>query len=125
MDTIVIGGMGGSGTRLVAQAVNLLGAPLGHDLNRALDDLTFTWLLKRPTRFAGTSSIETPGVEGAIQAHETLNRYGTEMLVDPADTLRTYVRTGLASYDQNEGGVREKLEQISTMVGEFHRIALS
>lgn len=45
---IVIGGVGGSGTRLVAQIVEFLGYRLGSDLNQAKDNLWFNLLFYRP-----------------------------------------------------------------------------
>ncbi|MFN2113351.1 MAG: sulfotransferase family protein [Anaerolineales bacterium] len=44
---IVIGGIGGSGTRLVADICRTTGIFLGQDLNRALDNLYFTLLFRR------------------------------------------------------------------------------
>lgn len=44
---VAIGGMGGSGTRLVARIVGQLGWYLGDDLNAAVDNLWFTLLFKR------------------------------------------------------------------------------
>lgn len=54
---IAIGGVGGSGTRVVAEILLQLGFYLGSDLNSAHDNLWFTLLLKRPRWFlknAGT-----------------------------------------------------------------------
>lgn len=45
---IVIGGIGGSGTRVVAEILTCFGFYLGADLNGARDNLTFTLLFKRP-----------------------------------------------------------------------------
>ena len=45
---IAIGGLGGSGTRLIAQIVSSMGVHIGSDLNRALDNLAFTLLFVRP-----------------------------------------------------------------------------
>jgi hypothetical protein len=45
---IVIGALGGSGTRVPAQALIDCGAHLGVELNRARDNLIFTALFKRP-----------------------------------------------------------------------------
>src|ERR1700675_795212 len=45
---LVIGGIGGSGTRVAAQLLIELGFYLGDDLNPALDNLTSTFLFKRP-----------------------------------------------------------------------------
>lgn len=47
MPPIAIGGVGGSGTRLIAEMVRTLGVHLGNDLNRASDTLWFTLLFKR------------------------------------------------------------------------------
>lgn len=44
---LAIGGVGGSGTRLVASIIEELGYYLGHDLNGANDNLFFTLLFKR------------------------------------------------------------------------------
>ena len=45
---VVIGGIGGSGTRLVAEILEAVGYFLGSDLNAARDNLWFTLLFKRP-----------------------------------------------------------------------------
>lgn len=45
---VVIGGLGGSGTRVIADMLLRLGYDLGSSLNQALDNLWFTLLLKRP-----------------------------------------------------------------------------
>jgi len=44
---VAIGGVGGSGTRIVAKALSLLGYFIGDDLNEPLDNLWFTLLFKR------------------------------------------------------------------------------
>jgi hypothetical protein len=44
---IAVGGIGGSGTRVIAQVLSELGVFIGHDLNRANDNLLFTLLFKR------------------------------------------------------------------------------
>ncbi len=45
---VIIGGVGGSGTRVVADIVKHLGFYIGDDLNSAGDNLWFTLLFKRP-----------------------------------------------------------------------------
>ena len=45
---VIIGGVGGSGTRVVAELISHLGFYIGDDLNRARDNLWFLLLFKRP-----------------------------------------------------------------------------
>lgn len=45
---IVIGGVGGSGTRVIAEILQTLGFYMGADLNTPKDNLWFTLLFKRP-----------------------------------------------------------------------------
>ena len=45
---VAVGGVGGSGTRLIASMVASLGYQMGDNLNRSQDDLTFAVLFKRP-----------------------------------------------------------------------------
>jgi len=44
---VAVGGVGGSGTRLIAQILMELGYYIGSDLNRANDNLWFTFLFRR------------------------------------------------------------------------------
>ena len=46
---VVLGGIGGSGTRVVTQLLQSLGFDMGSDLNQSLDELGFTALFKRPS----------------------------------------------------------------------------
>ncbi len=48
---VVVGGVGGSGTRVIAQILMDLGFYMGDDLNNANDNLWFTLLFKRPKWF--------------------------------------------------------------------------
>jgi len=48
---IVVGGVGGSGTRLVAEILSSFGIFLGDDLNIASDNLLYTLLFRRSTWF--------------------------------------------------------------------------
>jgi hypothetical protein len=57
---VAIGGVGGSGTRVVAQILMTLGYDLGSDLNSANDNLWFNLLLYRPRWFAsGRRDVRT------------------------------------------------------------------
>ena len=44
---IIIGGVGGSGTRLIAMLLASLGLNIGNDINESFDNLTFTLFFKR------------------------------------------------------------------------------
>ena len=44
---LVIGGVGGSGTRVIAEIISIFGFYIGYDLNPASDNLWFTLLFKR------------------------------------------------------------------------------
>ncbi len=53
---VVIAGVGGSGTRVAAALLAELGFYIGYDLNKALDNLAYTFLLKRPRWYAREAS---------------------------------------------------------------------
>jgi hypothetical protein len=61
---VAIGGVGGSGTRLIASLLRDLGFYLGDDLNEPLDNLWFTFLFKRK-RFWPLSQ-NRPSLEAAL-----------------------------------------------------------
>jgi hypothetical protein len=52
---VVIGGIGGSGTRVVAEICQRLGIYLGRTLNESLDNLWYTALFKRSDLFESTN----------------------------------------------------------------------
>lgn len=60
---IIIGGLGGSGTRIVSDILMTLNVYLGNDLNHSLDNTAHTFLFKRPKWFYknrfNTKKIET------------------------------------------------------------------
>ena len=51
---IIVGGGGGSGTRVVAEIISSCGVDIGSDLNRASDNLSFTYLFRRPDWYRKT-----------------------------------------------------------------------
>jgi Sulfotransferase family len=55
---IVIGALGGSGTRVLAEALIDSGVDLGSEFNRARDNLVFTALFKRPRWLSGAGDAE-------------------------------------------------------------------
>ena len=79
---LVIGGLGGSGTRVYAVALRDAGVDMGRLFNAALDNLVFTALFKRPRWFA------TAG-DPAVRRHlATFTRYSRDRTFTPADLTR-------------------------------------
>ena len=64
---VVLGGIGGSGTRVIAQLLQSLDFDMGSDLNESLDDLSFTALFKRPSLW--------PLEDHVLQLNEALDVY--------------------------------------------------
>jgi hypothetical protein len=92
---IVIGALGGSGTRVPAQALIDSGAFLGAELNRARDNLVFTALFRRP-RWAGRA--------GDARIHRQLDtfvRYMRGGRYGPADYAR--LAGALVDHDRERG----------------------
>jgi hypothetical protein len=67
---VAIRGVGGSGTRLVADIVLELGFYLGADLNYERDNLWFTLLLKRPEWYAKERAGDSTGIHVALRLFE-------------------------------------------------------
>jgi len=44
---VIVGGVGGSGTRVIAELLSNFGYYIGNDLNRSMDNLLYTFLFKR------------------------------------------------------------------------------
>jgi hypothetical protein len=85
--TVAVGGVGGSGTRVVAQVLGALGLHLGEDLNEALDNLWFTLLFKHreildfpPERFARYHGLFVAAMQGDPQQLPDADRLRQELL---------------------------------------------
>ena len=63
-----IGGVGGSGTRVIASMVSSLGFHPGADLNTPEDDLTFSMLFKRPRHYRGVRGLVPADHPSAVAA---------------------------------------------------------
>lgn len=79
---VAVGGLGGSGTRLVAAALGDCGIRIGTDLNEALDNLWFTLLFKQeslPTWTAGEVNrrldLLADRMNGALRVDRELERF--------------------------------------------------
>ena len=79
---IVIGGLGGSGTRVFAEALLDAGVDLGRLFNGAYDNLVFTALFKRPRWYAHAD-------DATIGRHlDTFARYSRDRAFGPGDWVR-------------------------------------
>jgi sulfotransferase family protein len=74
---VAVGGIGGSGTRIIAALLAVLGYHLGDDLNEAMDNLWFTLLFKRRSilvdteaEFAALAALFLSRMSGAIGISE-------------------------------------------------------
>ena len=67
---LAVGGVGGSGTRVIAEILIRLGFYMGSDLNSANDNLSFTLLLKRPEWFIKTSGENQSKIFKALSIFE-------------------------------------------------------
>ncbi|MCA1727567.1 MAG: glycosyltransferase, partial [Actinobacteria bacterium] len=116
---VAVGGVGGSGTRLVAELLTGAGIRMGQDLNRSSDNLWFTLLLKRPRWLAsrldgdGQDILQALGIfERAMQGHPPRS---------PADLLHVARATAeLARHGHNldgEGRGRWALQRARSLLG--------
>src|SRR5581483_5848515 len=68
---VAIGGLGGSGTRVVARLLQDLGFYLGADLNDYEDNLWFTLLMKRPRSLTRIQRHRSRHVHEALGVFES------------------------------------------------------
>lgn len=69
---VAIGGLGGSGTRVVAEILLTLGFYMGGDLNRAHDNLWFTLLFRNPRWFAQCSANKESQIFRGLRIFENV-----------------------------------------------------
>lgn len=67
---VIIGGVGGSGTRVIAEILLRLGFYMGNDLNIPRDNLFFTLLFKRPQWYINNSQGNSRGIYQALSLFE-------------------------------------------------------
>lgn len=104
----MIGGLGGSGTRVVAEIVGGLGVYLGASLNAQRDNLWFTLLLNRPRWFGRQPDGEA--VEAALRLFERATLDGLVDGLSPGESvLLEDVKEGVREHRQAGGhiGVHE------------------
>lgn len=67
---VAVGGLGGSGTRVMAEILREIGFYIGSDLNAPCDNLWFTLLFKRPTWFIRNSKEKKAEIFKALRIFE-------------------------------------------------------
>ncbi len=72
-DPIVVGALGGSGTRIVAQILEQWGVNMGLNLNESRDELLFTHLFKRPSYI---HSVSDKKLQARLWAYGNLRMRG-------------------------------------------------
>jgi hypothetical protein len=88
---VAVGGLGGSGTRVIAEILIRLGFYMGKELNRAYDNLWFAYLLKRPQWFMNNSRNEAQILKGLRIFEDAM----TGCLDQQLDTLDFIVRAAI------------------------------
>lgn len=86
----VIGGVGGSGTRVVAQMLLDLGLYMGADLNPALDNLWFTVLFRKPVWYSRLYGQRDEAI------HFRLHRFARAMQGRRPNVIDMYIFTRAA-----------------------------
>jgi hypothetical protein len=69
---IVVGGVGGSGTRVIAQILSEIGVYFGADLNRPADNLWFTLLFRRPRWFRRVAERNSAAILAGLDVFERI-----------------------------------------------------
>lgn len=106
---IAIGGVGGSGTRLVADICRRLGFYVGSDLNPATDNLWFTLLFKR--RELWKAAHTTPEFAIAADTFRTAMVGGT-----PIDASRVRWLRGIAATDRPQHPATWLNERVDSLI---------
>jgi Sulfotransferase family len=103
---VAIGGIGGSGTRVVAVIAASLGFYMGGDLNTSCDNLWFTLMFRRPAWFSEQTSRGSGGIRLALDVFE---RAMTGTLAPEPDVLEL-LRTAAGDLEK-QGRSRLWVEQ--------------
>ncbi len=88
---VAIGGVGGSGTRVIAAIVESLGFDPGGNLNEALDECTFITLFKRPNVYWGERGLiraDHPAAVAATRLYVSVRTGGRRPMADVVPMIR-------------------------------------
>ncbi len=101
---IAVGGVGGSGTRVVAEILKRAGLYMGSDLNSSNDNLWFTLLLKRPIWFIKNSTKKETEIYRAISIFEKLMTGQHVSKIDLFFTLQVAMDIAWRGHDHLRSG---------------------
>jgi hypothetical protein len=109
---IAVGGVGGSGTRVVASVLQAAGVYIGPDLNQALDNRWFSLLFRRPEWYRRQHARHGRGVKHA------LDLFSDSMAGQASWTPRTSALLGRAVMERRSDWSRRRRRRIARrMVG--------
>ncbi len=86
LSPVAVGGVGGSGTRLIAEILRRLDYYMGDDLNVAGDNLWFTLLFKRPELL--TAGSQQDDFDQAARIFRTVMSRGTSLTSEQKNFVR-------------------------------------
>jgi len=98
---IVIGGVGGSGTRVVADILMHAGVYLGSNLNQSLDNLLFTVLLKRIDLFEKDEKERISEINAGLDIFTSIMTGKSDWNDIERNNVYTYVRSISKNTDTN------------------------
>ena len=107
---VVIGGVGGSGTRVLAEILSLFGFYLGNDLNGAKDNLMYTLLFKRPNWYYRNKDNKETIQTGLNVFHKIMKRKKRFTIPEIIFVLRALFSQ--VFFDHNYRGSGRKLRPI-------------
>ncbi len=113
---IIIGGLGGSGTRIVAEILKKFGYYMGNDLNIANDNLLYTLLLKRPRWFYKNFENKTR-IKTGIKLFHKLMVGGKTTIPENYFLLNAVITTAVFGRNLTGGG-----QGLSWPIERIHRL---
>ena len=101
---VVIGGVGGSGTRVVAEILSNLNFYIGNDLNGPLDNLAYTLLFKRKKWFYKYQNNKKALFKGLNVLEKTMMRSGDLSLPEYCFLANAFISMSLHGHNKEKDG---------------------
>ena len=100
---VVIGGVGGSGTRVIAEILRELNFFIGNDLNGPLDNLTYTFLFKRKKWYYKNYNKKKKILRGLGILKKTMTSSGSLSLSEYTFLFQAVLSMSLYGHYKNRG----------------------